>query len=51
MGAPPSGRSAPTFVSAVTSPRRIASAKSDAVNVLVIEPISYSVCSSAPKPA
>ena len=33
----------PTFVSAVTSPRAMASASSSDVKVLVIEPISYSV--------
>src|SRR4051794_17894514 len=39
--APASGRSAPSFVSAVTSPRSIAPAKSNPVNLFVIEPISY----------
>src|SRR5699024_10808336 len=46
-----SGHTAPRRVSVSIAPRSIASAKRAAVNVFVIEPISKSVCSSAPVPA
>ena len=46
-----SGQTSPRRVSASISPRSMASAKRAAVKVFVIEPISNSVCSSAPVPA